>query len=188
MGRSWHHQGVERLRQAWLLGLPLLAIGWLSAHALAYELVPAEEHGHGYLARTPLFLTLCAATVGVAVAVRIAGMRGRTLPRWCAGALPLLGFALQEHLERGLALGTVPWGAALEPVFLLGLVLQLPFALAALLVAGALTALADAVAARPAARPRITFQLPAPPPARAELATAPALARGWAGRAPPVRA
>ena len=176
---------MERLRPAWLLGLPLLAVGWLSAHALAYELVPAEEHGHGYLTQAPLFLTLCAATAGVA----LAGRRGRTVPRWLAGALPLLGFALQEHLERGLALGAVPWGTALEPVFLLGLLLQLPFALAALLVARALTALADAVATRPAARPRprIAFRLAPLLPAQAERAGALALARGWAGRAPPVR-
>ena len=178
---------MERLRPAWLLGLPLLAVGWLSAHALAYELVPAAEHGHGYLAQVPLFLTLCAATVSVALAARIAGRRGRTLPRWLAAALPLLGFAVQEHLERGLALGAVPWGTALEPVFLLGLVLQLPFAVAALLVARALTALADAVTARPVARLRVAFQLPSPRPDEAELAGALALARGWAGRAPPVR-
>ena len=178
---------MERLRPAWLLGLPLLAVGWLSAHALAYELVPAEEHGHGYLAQAPLFLTLCAATVSVALAVRTAGRRGRMLPGWLVGALPLLGFAVQEHLERGLALGAVPWGTALEPVFLLGLVLQLPFALAALVVARALTALADAVAARPPARPRSTFRLAPPPPVQAEVAGALALARGWAGRAPPVR-
>jgi hypothetical protein len=178
---------VERLRPAWLLGLPLLAVGWLSAHALAYELVPAEEHGHGYLAQAPLFLTLCAATVGVALAARIAGRHGRTLPRWLAGGLPLLGFAVQEHLERGLALGALPWETALEPVFLLGLVLQLPFALAAFLVARALTALADAVAARPAARRRFALRLAPARPAPAELAAAPVLARGWAGRAPPVR-
>ncbi|MGH3093447.1 MAG: hypothetical protein ACRDOG_14140 [Gaiellaceae bacterium] len=178
---------MERLRPAWLLGLPLLAVGWLSAHALAYELVPAAEHGHGYLAQAPLFLTLCAATVSVALAARIAGRRGRTLPRWLAAALPLLGFAVQEHFERGLALGAVPWGTALEPVFLLGLVLQVPFALAALLVARALTALADAVATRPASRPRIALRVAPPHPAQAELAGALALARGWAGRAPPVR-
>ncbi|MGH3031519.1 MAG: hypothetical protein ACRDNE_12305 [Gaiellaceae bacterium] len=178
---------MERLRPAWLLGLPLLAVGWLSAHALAYELVPVEEHGHGYLAQAPLFLTLCAATLGVALASRIAGRRGRGLPRWLAGALPLVGFAVQEHLERGLAVGAVPWGTALEPVFLLGLVLQLPFAVAALLVARALTALADAVAARPAARPRFPLRVAPARPAPAELAAAPVLARGWAGRAPPVR-
>lgn len=178
---------MERLRPAWLLGLPLLAVGWLSAHALAYELVPAEEHGHGYLAQAPLFLTVCAVTIGAALAARIAGRRGRALPRWLAGALPLLGFAFQEHLERGLALGALPWGAALEPVFLLGLVLQVPFALAALLVARALAALADAVAARPAARSLFALRLAPPRPASAELAAAAVLARGWAGRAPPVR-
>jgi len=178
---------VERLRPAWLLGLPLLAVAWLSAHALAYELVPTEEHGHGYLAQAPLFLTLCAATVSVALAARIAGRRGRALPGWLAGALPLLGFAVQEHLERALALGGMPWGTAIEPVFLLGLVLQLPFAVAALLVARALTALADAVTERPAARPRFAARLASPRPAWTEPARVPVLARGWAGRAPPVR-
>jgi hypothetical protein len=176
---------VERLRPAWLLSLPLLAVAWLSAHALAYELVPVEQHGHGYLAQAPLFLTLCAATASLALAARMAGRRGRALPSWPAGLLPLLGFALQEHLERGLALGAVPWATALEPVFLLGLALQLPFALAALLVARALTAVADAIAPRTLRRPRRGLQLAVPRPPLAKVSAAAVLARGWAGRAPP---
>lgn len=181
---------MERLRPAWLLGLPLLAVAWFSAHALAYELVPAREHGHGYLAQAPLFLTLSAATIAVALAARVAGRRGRPLPRWIAGAVPLLGFAVQEHLERGLASGAVPWATALEPVFLLGLLLQLPFALAALLVAGALAALADAVAvaARRPPGPRFALRPARRRRAPAPLRGGPVLARGWAGRAPPVRA
>jgi hypothetical protein len=177
---------VERLRSAWLLTLPLLAVAWLSAHALAYELVSAREHGHGYLDWAPLFLTLCATTVAVALAARMAGRHGRALARWPAAAVPVFGFAVQEHLERGLALGAVPWETALEPVFLLGLALQLPFALAAFLVARALAAVADAVGARSAARPPVPTPLPSSP-APGDAAPAPVLARGWAGRAPPVR-
>ena len=177
---------MERLRPAWLLSLRLLAIAWLSAHALAYELIPVEQHGHGYLAQAPLFLTLCAATASLALAARMAGRHGRALPSWPAGLLPLLGFALQEHLERGLALGAVPWATALEPVFLLGLALQLPFALAALLVARALTAVADAIAPRSLPRPRRGLQLAVPRPPVAKVAAAAVLARGWAGRAPPL--
>jgi hypothetical protein len=179
---------VGRLTPAWLLSLPLLAAAWLSAHALAYELVPAAEHGHGYLEQAPLFLTLCATVATVALAGRVAGRRGRALPPWLAGLLPLLGFALQEHLERALAGGTVPSGTVLEPVFLVGLVLQLPFALAALVVARALAAVADALA--PPAEPTRGFApgFALPRPAQAESARPAVLARGHAGRAPPARA
>lgn len=179
---------MERLRPAWLLGLPLLAIGWLSAHALAYELVAAEEHGHGYMAQAPLFLTLCAATAAVALAHRFLGRRDRAMPPWLAGLLPLAGFTLQEHLERALAADGSAWATGLEPVFLLGLLLQLPFALAALVAARALADAADAVAAREAPRSRVAVRLALPPPPAGDVPPAPALARGYAGRAPPVLA
>ena len=178
---------MERFRPAWLLGLPLLAIGWLSAHSLAYELVAAEEHGHGYLAETPLFLSVCAAAVALSLGRRVAGRLGLSMPAWAAGLIPLLGFTVQEHLERALGLGVVPWGTALEPVFLLGLALQLPFALVALLLARALTAVADAVTARATTRARFAAAPALPRPTGTMPVLTPALAQGHAGRAPPVR-
>jgi hypothetical protein len=178
---------VERFRPAWLLGLPLLAVGWLSAHSLAYELIAAEEHGHGYLAQAPLFLSVCAAAVALALGRRVAGRLGLSMPAWAAALIPLLGFTLQEHLERALGLGVVPWGTALEPVFLLGLALQLPFALAALFLARALTAVADAVSARGGERALPSAAPAVPRPAETVPALIPALAQGHAGRAPPVR-
>jgi hypothetical protein len=45
---------------------------------------------------------------------------------------PLLAFALLEHVERLVAHGEVPYGTALEAPFLVGLALQLPFAVTAL--------------------------------------------------------
>jgi hypothetical protein len=178
---------VEHFRPAWLLGLPLLAVGWLSAHSLAYELVAVEEHGHGYLAQAPLFLSVCAAAVALALGRRVAGRLGLRMPAWAAGLIPLLGFTVQEHLERALGLGVVPWGTALEPVFLLGLALQLPFALAALVLARALTAVADAVSVQGDERPRFAEVPALPRPADTQLVLIPALAQGHAGRAPPVR-
>lgn len=178
---------MERLRPAWLLTLPLLAVAWLSAHALAYEVLPAPQHGHGYLDWAPLLLTLCATAAVVALAARLGGRRRGPLARWPACLLPFVGFAVQEHLERGLALSALPLETAFEPVFLLGLALQLPFAVAAFLVARALEAVADAVGARPSAGSPAPAP-PEPPPTPGSAAPPPALARGWAGRAPPLPA
>jgi hypothetical protein len=55
-------------------------------------------------------------------------------------------FALQEHMERLLHHGEFPWSAVLEPTFALGLLLQLPIALAAWLVAHLLLRVTRAVA------------------------------------------
>jgi hypothetical protein len=180
---------VERLRPAWLLSLPLLAVAWLSAHALAYELVPVEQHGHGYLAQAPLFLTLCAATASLALAARMAGRRGRALPSWPAGLLPLLGFALQEHLERLFHDGSFPLSAALEPTFAVGLALQLPFAFAALVFARALARLACSLGrslrrqAPPRRRSAPSVSLPVPRTLVPRIAV---LAFGQPERGPPL--
>jgi hypothetical protein len=88
--------------------------------------------------------------------------------------VPLIGFSLQEHLERALTGGSVPVAAILEPTFLVGLALQLPFALAALAVARALV--------RTAERIGVTLA-EAPPAARAQ----PVLPLGAAVRLPRVR-
>jgi hypothetical protein len=82
--------------------------------------------------------------------------------------------------------GDLPLATALEPTFVLGLLLQAPFALAAFLLARALLAVAERIG---------TFLASAPPapilrilvhrPQRADLARRRVLARGWAGRAPP---
>ena len=67
----------------------------------------------------------------------VAGSLGG-MPAWPFAVLPPLAFALQEHLERLLHAGAVPWTAVLEPTFLPGFLLQLPFALLAFAVARAL--------------------------------------------------
>jgi hypothetical protein len=188
---------TRRSRAAWLAGLPLLAAAWILAHQLAYELVPPggddpatalDATGHGYLEHLPFLLGGLAALAAVGLLARMAERRpgSRALPAWLFGAVPLLGFTVQEHLERVLHGVPDAWATAAHPVFLVGILLQLPFGLAAALAARALLKAADVVAGggeqpRPR-RPAVALVLV---PRAADLAPVPALARPHAGRAPP---
>ena len=134
---------------AWLLALPLIALGTQAAHALDYRLMlPGAERaevleatGHGYFSGAPQFLAVCLTVLLVALTLHVVGRRRGSLggmPAWPFAVLPPLAFALQEHLERLMHAGDVPWTAVLEPTFLPGFLLQLPFALLAFAVARAL--------------------------------------------------
>jgi hypothetical protein len=193
-------------RFVWLISLPLAAVGWLGTHSLAYVLVEPDaderghllsEAGHGYFAAAPL-LVACAVTLlfaGLALAVHD-GLRGAeraSVPVWPVALLPPLGFAVQEYLERLFELNAFQLGTALEPTFLAGMALQLPFAVGALVLARAVLALGHALGQGLAVR-----RLPRPsayslPPFvqswfEAELARPPILATGHGERAPPPRA
>ena len=167
-------ESVKRLGAPWLVSIPFMAAGCLAAHSLAYHLVSAREERHGYLAFAPLLIGLLAA-IAVVGAVR----RGRVRSPLVFAALPPLAFVVQEHAERLELVVT-------EPAFLVGLALQLPFALAALVAARAFLGLADLVADALTARP---------PARRAPVLAAPAAApdspRAWlltgsrSSRAPP---
>jgi hypothetical protein len=134
---------MRRLGAPWLVSLPFMAAGCLAAHSLAYHLVSTPAERHGYLAFAPLF-------VGLLGAMAVVGVfrRGRSPSPLAFAALPPLAFVVQEHAERLQLVVT-------EPAFLVGLLLQLPFALAALVAARAFVGLADlvceALARRPAA-------------------------------------
>jgi hypothetical protein len=179
---------MDRLRPASFVALPLLVLGWLGAHELAYELAGGGRHLHGYLAHAPLLAGACAAVALAGVLARACGLARRRLPLWALALVPTFGFVVQEHVERALEAAGVPWGTGLEPVFLLGLLLQAPFAVAAALLTRALTAVADAVAVRRGPRARFSPLPPLPRPAAPELRLVTALAAGHAGRAPPVLA
>lgn len=173
--------------------------GLLAGHALAYRLATPDAHaradalahsGHGYLGLTPLALAVCFGALLAALLLRaLAGYRGEPL-RPASRAfilLPPLAFVAQEHIERLAYSGDMPWTVALQPTSLLGLALQLPFALAALLLAWALDSVAHAVGhALSAAHFRPAGSAFVPVPLRVTASPAPAgLARGYGERAPP---
>lgn len=193
---------VGRPRLAWLLTLPLTAGGSLLAHAASYRIVApeAEERtelltasGHGYLAYAAPFLALCLALVLAGAARRtVTAVRGEPalqVSAWPFAVLPPLYFLLQEHLERWMHTGGFPLEAALEPTFVVGLALQLPFALAAFFVARAVLNLADrlgrALASADTPRPTVTTPLVRPPSPNADRPRVPALALGYGERGPP---
>jgi hypothetical protein len=136
---------------ALLVALPLMVAGGVCAHWLAYRLgVPdasARETllaatGHAYAAWLPVVIGVATAVAVVVLAGLVLG-RGSVLERLRLRpgvfvALPALGFVVQEHAERLLVGFGSPWHVWQEPTFWRGMVLQLPFGLAAYLVAAVL--------------------------------------------------
>ena len=151
-----------------------MALGCLAAHSLAYHLVTPRAERHGYLAFAPL-------VVGVLVALAVVGAfrRGRTSSPLVFAVLPPLAFVLQEHAERLDLIVT-------EPAFLVGLALQLPFALAAFVAARAFLGLADLVVEALASRPRLHRRASFSAPVLTADAPRPSLLAGSRlSRAPP---
>jgi hypothetical protein len=177
-------------RPLWVLSLPLAVAGWLAAHCLAYTLVAPHEH-HGGLAAAPILIA-CAVTVLLAVAIHDGLRRAAPahMPTWPVVLLPPLGFAVQEHVERLIELNELPLGTVLEPVFLVGMALQLPVALLVLALARGVLAIGYALGRElgVARVPRPHSCAAAPPlpvPSAPELVRPPVLATGYGGRAPP---
>jgi hypothetical protein len=176
-------------RLPWLLSLPLMAAGCLGAHSVAYRLFEPSgaEVGHGYLALAPLALAIGIA-LGIVTATRSAltGPAQTAAPVRLFALLPALAFILQEHLERAFHGGTV-LETMLEPVFLVGLALQLPLALCSFLVARALLHVAEAASALLCRRPTLPLRHPVVrrPSFVFRDVRASALASQHAGRAPP---
>ena len=155
----------SRRAAAWLLSLPLMIAGTQVAHVLAYQWVYPNAHirltellatGHGYMVGTRGYLPLVLGIVGaldlVAAGWVFAGSVRRSMqrpvPAWGFALMPLLCFTLQEFLERWLAGAPFPWWMVLQPTFRIGLALQLPFAVLALLAARLLLRAADTAARR----------------------------------------
>jgi hypothetical protein len=153
-----------------MLSLPLMLAGTQVAHVLAYRFVYPNAHvrlsellstGHNYMlghtAYLPMVLGIFGALDLVAVGWVFAGSVRRScqrpVPPWAFALLPLLSFTLQELLERWLAGASFPWWFVLQPTFRAGLLLQLPFALLAFVVARVLLRVAHRAgsAVRPAA-------------------------------------
>ena len=186
---------MGRRRLAWRLTLPLVAAGALSAHVLAYALASSDHHSssgvHTALTEWRVCVALCLAlavlaAVGYAVDA-LSGRRGLGAPVWAFALLPPAGFVIQEQLEHLFHHGGLSLTLVLEPVFLLGLLLQVPFAVAAYVVARALVTVAvTLIRALGRERPRLAATPVAfratPEPA---LALANPIALGHGQRAPP---
>jgi hypothetical protein len=169
-----------RRRLAWGVALPLALAGTQAAHALAYMLVYPQASlrgaalaatGHSYFTWLPAVLAGAAACALLSLGgTVVSAARGRTehaAPAWALALLAPTVFSLQEILELSLHTGTFGWRAVLAPTFLPGLALQLPFALAAYLVARMLlraaTSLGLALARPQVALGRPVFSLRAQP-------------------------
>jgi hypothetical protein len=153
---------VRRARFSLVL-VPLLLGGTETAHAFVERFAPAEYQGAELFARDSLgrallpWLAAAAVALGLValtaeVLVRARGRRARSVPLWAAAALPLLVFAVQEHLEYWAGHGRISWTLAWGWPFLAGLALQVPFALAAVFAARLLLGVATAIAVRGTSR------------------------------------
>lgn len=156
-----------------LVVLTLLAIGSEGAHSILGIFAPRGYQGaelfEGSFGNETLALLLALAAVMLLGGLVAASTDRRSLraSRALIAALPLVGFAIQEHVEYAIRHGGMSWTVAAHPAFALGLALQLPFATLAYLAARLLLVLADVVAVRLSARRRmpiewLLFSPPAP--------------------------
>ena len=133
-------------KRAWPVLGPVILASVLAGHGLAYRITGTPEGAtHDYLGHVPQVL-LILILVGLAT-VRL-GARTHLPPAWQLPAAAVATFVVQEHVERLVHDGSFPW-LFTTPAFLVGLVLQLPIALVALILTrGALEALAGPVRIR----------------------------------------
>jgi hypothetical protein len=155
--------------------LALSGLGWAGAHAVAHRAVMDEASmadpagAAAYLSYLPTSLVLCLAlalplAAGAAVGGRWRGTSIRSL--WLFGLVPIFGF-LGHSAEPVVVGDRALWQlGALVPVALVGLLIQIPFALVAVGLARRILWLAEGLAralagphtassvAEPEARPR----------------------------------
>jgi hypothetical protein len=118
---------VRRRAIAWLLVTPLAAAGILATHALAYRLTGTSPGPtHEYLAHVPQVVAVLVSLALVGLAVQDRSLS--RLSAWWVAPLAPVGFTCQEHVERLVHTGEVPF-LLTSPSFLVGLALQLPVAL-----------------------------------------------------------
>jgi hypothetical protein len=198
---------MTRRVAAWAIALPLAVASWLGAHCLSYWLVSPRmdghmglhaDHGHAWFGYGPALAIWGLAVVVAGLALCVGeGMRsGRSSgpPARLFALLPAAGFVVQEHLERLMGTGSIPTDLVVEPAFLLGLALQLPFALLALLLARTLYSIGFGLGRTIASTLAVRRPLPNGPPSLLDLPACPALIRpsvlalGHGQRAPPAAA
>ena len=139
--------------------LGVFGLIWVAAHALAHDVVASSRpRGHaahgasaeGYVAYLPTSLALCL-TLAIADLERAwplasDGQGGPAGRSGSSAVVPVLGFAADTLVELAIHGPTAAAGAELVPVLLVGLLVQLPFALVAVRLAGKLLWLVERVA------------------------------------------
>jgi hypothetical protein len=193
---------VSRRTVVWLLTLPLAVVGSQLAHGFAFRLVTPDEAerahelattGHSYLVYGPVVVAVAGVLVVLALVSELGhvlrdGGQQRPGPRALAfaGLAPAI-FVAQEHLERLLYDGVFPWDAVLQPTLLVGLLLQLPFAAVAYVLAhlllGGVRSLGRLLSGP--LRARLLACSPSRPARPVTFPRIPALARGYGSRGPP---
>ena len=164
----------------WLVTLPFAAASVVLGHAIAYGVTGTQTGGmHDYLAHAPQVVFILASLAVLGLAADVRARRHSPVP---LAALGVGAFVAQEHLERLIHTGHVPFLFA-SPVLWLGIALQLPLAAVIWLVARRLAEDIAAPARRPARQVPRLVQLLAPrvlpPVASAPVGACPA-------RGPPV--
>src|SRR3990172_2971841 len=114
----------------WSFVLPVLATGWFGAHEVGHRLAMPEARAYGHFLHESGHLqpVLVLSLVALLFAV-----------------LPPLGIVAEELANRVLHDGLLDPAIALEPTFLVGLAVQVPFGSAAYVVARMLARLADRI-------------------------------------------
>lgn len=186
-------------RAAWLLALACLLLSETLGHALVARMVdPGGSHhrlASGDLEYAPLAFAAFLVVAGALLLRRAFGAfradGARPLPGWKLVAVPAPVFLLQEHVERVVHEGELGQLAAVEPVVLVGLGLQLPCGLLALWLVRSLLRAADRLGWALARRSGAPSRRPPHGLGRAVHASPlrlPVLASRHAGRAPPALA
>jgi hypothetical protein len=168
-------------RRAWLLLGPAVLVSVLAGHELAYRLTGTSEGPtHDYLGHAPQVVVVLA-LLGLATAEL--GPRMRLPAAWQLPAAAVATFVVQEHVERLVHTGSVPW-LVTSPAFLAGVTLQLPIAFLAWL---ATRCVVEALVSPSRPRVRRLSRLAVVLTAPAEVAARPVPGASPLGRGPPVR-
>jgi hypothetical protein len=144
---------VRARRVSWVAAVALAWTGSVAAHSLGLlhgttegseRLGEHAEAAHAMAGQVPWPVGLLAAVLLTILASRAWSLRRHrpsrpAAPGWFV-AVPLLGWAFQEAVERLLGVESFPFAAAREPAFLKGLVVQVLFGVLAVLVARLLLA------------------------------------------------
>jgi hypothetical protein len=188
----------------WFIALPCVAAGSVAGHAVGSRLVSPEAHDllretHEHAAlQTPVTPVLAGflgalLLVGLALLIRAVkeGRPARSLSPWLFLAAPIAAWPVQEAIERTVHAEGLGAHAVLDPSLVLGVALQIPFGLAAFLLARLLLRVAVAVAGvltRRGPLPRRRVEHPPAPRVAPRAPRTRVTALGRAQRAPPLAA